>query len=76
MNLRLWRKLEGNGIAPSPRAAHSASSLEILQLVVYGGATGGGSLASDDLFLLDLRQGEDTANWVIVPVVGQTPGRR
>jgi hypothetical protein len=27
-------------------------------MVVYGGATGGGSLASDDLYLLDMRNGE------------------
>eukprot|EP01017_Pseudomicrothorax_dubius_P035538 TRINITY_DN4993_c0_g1_i5.p1 TRINITY_DN4993_c0_g1~~TRINITY_DN4993_c0_g1_i5.p1 ORF type:complete len:736 (-),score=189.58 TRINITY_DN4993_c0_g1_i5:188-2395(-) len=45
-------------------------------MVVYGGATGGGSLASDDLFLLDLKGGEESASWSIVPVVGQTPGRR
>eukprot|EP00831_Metopus_contortus_P052665 TRINITY_DN44222_c0_g1_i1.p1 TRINITY_DN44222_c0_g1~~TRINITY_DN44222_c0_g1_i1.p1 ORF type:complete len:190 (+),score=29.02 TRINITY_DN44222_c0_g1_i1:123-692(+) len=43
---------------------------------VHGGATGGGSLASDDLYLLDLRQGEDQAQWIIVPVIGPTPGRR
>lgn len=73
---RYWKKLEGGGIAPSPRAAHASSSLEVLQLVVYGGATGGGSLASDDLYLYDLRSGEEAANWMIVPVVGQTPGRR
>ncbi len=30
-------------------------------MVVYGGATGGGSLASDDLYLLDMRNGEDMA---------------
>jgi hypothetical protein len=30
-------------------------------MVVYGGATGGGSLASDDLYLLDMRNGEDQA---------------
>jgi len=36
----------------------------------------GGSLASDDLYLLDLRQGESDAQWLIVPVVGPTPGRR
>jgi len=47
-----------------------------MQMVVYGGATGGGSLASDDLFLLDMRNGEDSATWMIVPVVGSTPGRR
>ena len=45
-------------------------------MVVYGGATGGGSLASDDLYLLDLRNGEKKAQWMIVPVVGRTPGRR
>jgi hypothetical protein len=36
----------------------------------------GGSLASDDLYLLDLRNGEQSAQWMIVPVVGTTPGRR
>ncbi len=36
----------------------------------------GGSLASDDLFLLDLKNGEEAAQWVVVPVVGSTPGRR
>ena len=33
-------------------------------------------MASDDLYLLDLRQGDDQAQWIIVPVVGTTPGRR
>jgi len=37
---------------------------------------GGGSLASDDLFLLDLRQGYQNAQWISVPVLGKTPGRR
>jgi protein phosphatase len=50
-----WTKLEGNltllslnsnmsvgsGIAPSPRAAHGSTSVDQLQMVVYGGATGG-----------------------------------
>jgi protein phosphatase len=48
----------GSGIAPSPRAAHGSCSVDSLQMVVYGGATGGGSLASDDLYLLDLRNGD------------------
>ena len=47
-----------------------------MQLVVYGGATGGGSLASDDLYLLDMRAGDSSASWMIVPVIGTTPGRR
>ena len=33
-------------------------------------------MASDDLYLLDLRNGDQSAQWMIVPVVGQTPGRR
>lgn len=45
-------------------------------MIVYGGATGGGALASDDLYLLDLRNGDDKGSWMIVPVVGSTPGRR
>ena len=56
----------GSGIAPTPRAAHASCAVDALQLVVYGGATGGknrlevgGSLASDDLYLLDLRSGEN-----------------
>ena len=31
----------GSGIAPSPRAAHGSTSVDQLQMVVYGGATGG-----------------------------------
>jgi len=49
VQLLTWKKLETTGVAPSPRAAHASCSLELLQMVVYGGATGGGSLASDDL---------------------------
>lgn len=71
-----WAKLTIKGVPPSPRAAHHSTNVEQMQMVVYGGATGGGSLASDDLFLLDMRNGEDDATWMIVPVVGSTPGRR
>ena len=45
-------------------------------MVVYGGAVGGGGLADDNVFLLDLRNGDDKASWVMIPVVGITPGRR
>jgi protein phosphatase len=72
-----WSKIDRvSGVAPSARAAHASCAVEGLQLVIYGGATGGGSLASDDLHLLDLRKGEDEGSWMIVPVVGSTPGRR
>lgn len=71
-----WQKLEGAGLAPSPRAAHAACNVDQLQMVVFGGATGGGGFASDDLYLLDLRNGDSMAQWMIVPVIGKTPGRR
>ena len=75
---RTWVELSGKksdkiierGMPPSPRAAHAATKVDSLQLVVYGGATGGksdffdsitsligGSLTTDDLYLLDMQQG-------------------
>ena len=39
---RKWKKLEPKGTAPSQRAAHAATSVDALQMVIYGGATGGG----------------------------------
>ena len=59
--LKTWTELNVKGVPPSPRAAHASTSVEKMQMVVYGGATGGGSLASDDLYLLDMRNGEDMA---------------
>lgn len=58
---KTWTKLNVKGVPPSPRAAHAATNVEQNQMVVYGGATGGGSLASDDLYLLDMRNGEEQA---------------
>ncbi|OMJ71427.1 hypothetical protein SteCoe_30361 [Stentor coeruleus] len=73
---KTFTRIEATGTSPTPRAAHASTAVDSLQLVIYGGATGGGSLASDDLFLLDTRNGERSATWMIVPVVGITPGRR
>lgn len=39
-------------------------------MVIYGGSTGGGKLASDDLYLLDSRGSEYTGLWVVISVVG------
>jgi N-acetylneuraminic acid mutarotase len=38
---RKWKKLEPSGSAPIARAAHSSTTVETNQLVIYGGATGG-----------------------------------
>ena len=41
---RKWKKLEPTGSSPTQRAAHASTSVEVNQMVVYGGATGGNSL--------------------------------
>ena len=77
-----WKKLvlgmDAQSSCPTPRAAHCASCVDMMQMVVYGGATGGGALSSDDLFLLDVRSVEKDGrfSWMTVPVQGQTPGKR
>jgi len=35
-----------------------------------------GGLASEDLYLLDLKSGEDKSSWAVIPTVGVSPGRR
>ena len=34
-------------------------------MVVFGGAVGGGGLADDNLYALDLKNGEDVACWLV-----------
>lgn len=71
-----WTKVVTDGDnVPTARAAHAAACVDSLQLVVYGGATGGGSLSSDEIFLLDIRD-DVHSTWMSVPVLGPTPGRR
>ena len=36
----------------------------------------GGSLSSDELYLLEVKDILESVQWTIIPVVGQTPGRR
>jgi len=68
-----WSLISVQGAAPAARAAHAAACVDVGQMVVYGGATGGGSLSSEDLHLLDVQQG---SQWMVVKVTGPTPGRR
>jgi len=70
-----WCRIQAEGAVPSARAAHAAACVDHSQMVIYGGATGGGSLSSDELFLLDIRN-EERSQWMSVPVLGPTPGRR
>mmetsp|Transcript_85324 Transcript_85324/g.178299 ORF Transcript_85324/g.178299 Transcript_85324/m.178299 type:complete len:833 (+) Transcript_85324:123-2621(+) len=71
-----WTRIRAEGAnTPSARAAHAAACVDVSQMVIYGGATGGGSLSSEDLYLLDIRN-EERSQWMAVPVEGPTPGRR
>eukprot|EP00929_Paragymnodinium_shiwhaense_P112004 TRINITY_DN80256_c0_g1_i1.p1 TRINITY_DN80256_c0_g1~~TRINITY_DN80256_c0_g1_i1.p1 ORF type:complete len:819 (+),score=136.17 TRINITY_DN80256_c0_g1_i1:243-2699(+) len=70
----LWSRIEAEN-TPSARAAHAAACVDTSQMVIYGGATGGGSLSPEDLFLLDIRS-ENRSQWMAVPLLGPTPGRR
>uniref|UniRef100_A0A0G4GUT8 Serine/threonine-protein phosphatase n=1 Tax=Chromera velia CCMP2878 TaxID=1169474 RepID=A0A0G4GUT8_9ALVE len=74
----IWERTVPEGQPPSPRAAHAAACVDQFQLVIYGGATGGGSLSPDELYLLDFRQeaNRQRSQWMPVPVQGPTPGRR
>jgi len=71
-----WRKLDPSGSIPSQRAAHASAYVDPGQVYIYGGATGGGGLSSDDLILLDFRNGDEKATWQSLGVIGVTPGRR
>ncbi len=42
-----WKKLVCGGTSPTPRAAHACTTVETLQMVLYGGATGGMLCYSD-----------------------------
>lgn len=74
-NNNTWSRVQAEGTMPFARAAHAAACVDHSQMVIYGGATGGGSLSSDELYLLDIRN-EERSQWMSVPVMGTTPGRR
>ncbi|CAD8102091.1 unnamed protein product [Paramecium primaurelia] len=69
-----WKRVEASGNVPTNRAAHQALAIELNQMIIFGGAVGGGGLADDNLYVFELR--DDTGTWVTVPVIGTTPGRR
>jgi hypothetical protein len=49
-------------------------------MVIFGGAVGGGGLADDNLYVFEMKEDigniSSNATWMIVPVIGTTPGRR
>ena len=61
---------------PSPRAAHGATALENLQMIIFGGAHAQGSVVDNDLYLLKLMGDESKCRWVKVPVEEPKPPSR
>lgn len=61
---------------PPPRAAHAATSVQVNQMVVFGGSQSNGNLADNSLYLLKITQSEPNGKWVLVPVDGVLPSKR
>lgn len=72
---RKFKKLENRGNSPTNRAAHAAVCIDQF-LFVFGGALGGGELADDALYQLDIFSITDKAVWVIKNCGGTSPGSR
>ena len=72
-----WKKLETStsNKPPHVRAAHASATVRENQVLYYGGSIGNGQYATDDLWFLDIKNQEE-ANWMQVPIEGQTPGPR
>ena len=61
---------------PCPRAAHGATTLDNMQVVVFGGAQAQGSVVDNDLYLMKLMNDETQCRWVKVPVENPKPVSR
>ena len=77
MPQNFWKKLEtpSSYKPPHVRAAHASATVRENQVLYYGGSIGNGQYANDDLWFLDIKNQEE-ANWMLVPIEGQTPGPR
>ena len=62
--------------SPSARAAHGATAIDNLQVVVFGGAQAQGRVVDNDLYLLKLMEDETQCRWVKVPVEEPRPSSR
>lgn len=73
-----WTKVysKDNRDVPSPRAAHGATAIENLQIVIFGGAQSQGSVVDNELYLLKLMADEAQCRWVKVPVEEPRPVSR
>ena len=74
---KIWTKIDINEkFLPCPRAAHASCTFGDSQMLMYGGSTGNGSLAGEELYYFDLKNGEEEATWTILNTTGKGPGKR
>ena len=73
-----WTRViaKSNKNMPSPRAAHGATTIENLQIVIFGGAQAQGTVVDNDLYLIKLMNDERYCKWVKVPVEDPKPFSR
>ena len=60
-----WKKINTTGTVPCPRAAHASVCIKKNNIIMFGGAKKNGGFASNDLYLLDLRN-ENYVKWSIL----------
>lgn len=77
-NTGKWTKVKSKDKKniPTPRAAHGATAIENLQIVIFGGAQAQGSIVDNELYLLKLMTDEAQCRWVKVPVEEPKPSSR
>ena len=76
---KIWIRLSfrPNTPLPKPRAAHAVAANDNLQMVIHGGSAGGGGLADDQVWMLDLNNlAEDEGRWCLLKIAGKSPGAR
>ena len=71
-----WIKLNPIGDIPPARAAHSACALKGNHLAIFGGTYLAGTLAPDDLYVLEVSTEKNRSIWYKVPNKGPGPGKR
>ena len=76
INENTWVKISPSGESPCARAAHAACAISQSHLAIFGGAAFNGMLAPEDLFILDLSNGENNSRWIKMICSGNLPDKR
>jgi len=70
-----FKKLDPKGAPPPNRAAHASVCID-QYLYIFGGALGGGELADNSLYQLDILSIQEKAFWSIKKCTGMIPPSR